>query len=99
MLEVCIVPAAREAALLSEPHQLAIAHPLRRGWPASLGPTPASHHRFGAWSAMPGLKPGDAGALALQELMFPKVRLFPIGRNCFNKPDSVLSNGYCMSRL
>ena len=34
---------------------------------------------------MPGLKPGDAGALAPQDSMFPKVRLFPIGRNCLNK--------------
>ncbi len=34
---------------------------------------------------MPGLKPGDAGALALQDSMFPKVRLFPIGHNCLNK--------------
>ncbi len=33
---------------------------LTREWPPLLASTPASHHRFGAGSAIPGLKPGDA---------------------------------------
>ncbi len=52
---------------------------------------------------MPGLKPGDAWALALQELMFPKVRLFPIGRSALKtastRPESVLSKEYCITSV